>query len=171
MEEEVISADIDSKLYELYKDTPVGQVRLLAVKKAKEVIKKVNRGVVVAADTVVELEGEILGKPEDKEKAVNMLKKLSGRKHKVHTGVCIIRQNSNDENKIVDFAETTEVFMKNITDEEIANYVATGEPLDKAGAYGIQGRAAAFITKINGDYNNVVGLPISRLYDELKKLQ
>lgn len=172
VEEEVISSDIDLNLYELYRDSPEGQVILLAVKKAKEVMGKVNRGIVVAADTVVELDGGILGKPKNKEDAVKMLRNLSGKKHNVHTGVCIIKRNSNEncKDKLICFAETTEVFMKYISDEEIEKYVATGEPMDKAGAYGIQGRAAAFIKKINGDYNNVVGLPISRLYDELKKV-
>ncbi len=175
--EEKISSDIDKKLYELYKDTIPGQVMLLALQKAKEVAEKTDGEIIVAADTVVELNGNILGKPTDETDAKRMLRLLSGRKHQVHTGVCIYIKNSNCENiksedkNLVIFYETTDVFVKDITDEEIDRYVATKEPMDKAGAYGIQGRAAAFIYKIEGDYNNVVGLPLSHLYDELKKIQ
>ena len=170
--EEKISPAIDEKLYEKYKDFPAGQVILLAVQKAKEVAGKVKGQIIVAADTVVELDGVVLGKPKDETHAVSMLKSLSGKKHYVHTGVCIISQADNDTlaDKMTYFAETTEVYYKELTDEEITDYVATKEPMDKAGAYGIQGRAAAFIPKINGDYNNVVGLPISHLYNELKKI-
>lgn len=174
--EEKIGPEIDEKLYNLYKDTPQGQVRLLAIQKAKEVAKKVNGKIILAADTVVELNGEILGKPKDEADAKRMLKLLSGNSHKVHTGVCIINQktagetSNYNEKQLVEFVETTEVFMKTVSDAEIDAYIATKEPLDKAGAYGIQGRAAAFITKINGDYNNVVGLPISCVYDRLKEI-
>lgn len=170
--EEKISPAIDEKLYEKYKDFPAGQVILLAVQKAKEVAGKVKGQIIVAADTVVELDGVVLGKPKDETHAVSMLKSLSGKKHYVHTGVCIISQADKDAlaDKMTCFAETTEVYFKELTDEEITDYVATKEPMDKAGAYGIQGRAAAFIPKIKGDYNNVVGLPISHLYNELKKI-
>lgn len=169
---EKISPAIDEKLYEKYKDFPAGQVILLAVQKAKEVAGKVKGQIIVAADTVVELDGVVLGKPKDETHAVSMLKSLSGKKHYVHTGVCIISQADKDTlaDKMTYFAETTEVYFKELTDEEITDYVATKEPMDKAGAYGIQGRAAAFIPKIKGDYNNVVGLPISHLYNELKKI-
>lgn len=120
---------------------------------------------VIAADTVVVLDGQILGKPKDAADAVRMLTKLSGRTHKVLTGVAVSFQGRQ-------LAEVcgTEVIFRTLTAAEIADYVATGEPLDKAGAYGIQGRGAVFVEKINGCYNNVVGLPLTRLHLMLAKL-
>lgn len=120
---------------------------------------------VIAADTVVVLDGQILGKPKDAADAVRMLTELSGRTHKVLTGVAVSFQGRQ-------LAEVcgTEVIFRTLTADEIADYVATGEPLDKAGAYGIQGRGAVFVEKINGCYNNVVGLPLTRLHLMLAKL-
>ena len=120
---------------------------------------------VIAADTVVVLDGKILGKPKDAADAVRMLTELSGRKHKVLTGVAV----SFDGRQLAEVCET-EVIFRTLTAAEIAEYVATGEPLDKAGAYGIQGRGAVFVEKINGCYNNVVGLPLTRLHLMLAKL-
>ena len=120
---------------------------------------------VIAADTVVVLDGKILGKPKDAADAVRMLTELSGRTHKVLTGVAV----SFDGRQLAEVCET-EVIFRTLTAAEIAGYVATGEPLDKAGAYGIQGRGAVFVEKINGCYNNVVGLPLTRLHLMLAKL-
>lgn len=120
---------------------------------------------VIAADTVVILDGKILGKPKDAADAVRMLTELSGRTHKVLTGVAV----SFDGRQLAEVCET-EVIFRTLTAAEIAYYVATGEPLDKAGAYGIQGRGAVFVEKINGCYNNVVGLPLTRLHLMLAKL-
>lgn len=120
---------------------------------------------VIAADTVVVLDGKILGKPKDAADAVRMLTELSGRTHKVLTGVAV----SFDGRQLAEVCET-EVIFRTLTADEIADYVATGEPLDKAGAYGIQGRGAVFVEKINGCYNNVVGLPLTRLHLMLAKL-
>lgn len=120
---------------------------------------------VIAADTVVVLDGKILGKPKDAADAVRMLKELSGRTHKVLTGVAVSFQGR----QLAEVCET-EVIFRTLTAAEIADYVATGEPLDKAGAYGIQGRGAVFVEKINGCYNNVVGLPLTRLHLMLAKL-
>lgn len=120
---------------------------------------------VIAADTVVVLDGQILGKPKDATDAVRMLTELSGRTHKVLTGVAV----SFDGRQLAEVCET-EVIFRTLTAAEIADYVATGEPLDKAGAYGIQGRGAVFVEKINGCYNNVVGLPLTRLHLMLAKL-
>lgn len=120
---------------------------------------------VIAADTVVVLDGKILGKPRDAADAVRMLTELSGRTHKVLTGVAV----SFDGRQLAEVCET-EVIFRTLTAAEIADYVATGEPLDKAGAYGIQGRGAVFVEKINGCYNNVVGLPLTRLHLMLAKL-
>lgn len=120
---------------------------------------------VIAADTVVVLDNQILGKPKDAADAVRMLTELSGRTHKVLTGVAV----SFDGRQLAEVCET-EVIFRTLTVAEIADYVATGEPLDKAGAYGIQGRGAVFVEKINGCYNNVVGLPLTRLHLMLAKL-
>lgn len=120
---------------------------------------------VIAADTVVVLDGKILGKPRDAADAVRMLTELSGRTHKVLTGVAV----SFDGRQLAEVCDT-EVIFRTLTAAEIADYVATGEPLDKAGAYGIQGRGAVFVEKINGCYNNVVGLPLTRLHLMLAKL-
>lgn len=120
---------------------------------------------VIAADTVVVLDGQILGKPKDAADAVRVLTELSGRTHKVLTGVVV----SFDGRQLAEVCET-EVIFRTLTADEIADYVATGEPLDKAGAYGIQGRGAVFVEKINGCYNNVVGLPLTRLHLMLAKL-
>lgn len=120
---------------------------------------------VIAADTVVVLDNQILGKPKDAADAVRMLTELSGRTHKVLTGVAVSFQGR----QLAEVCET-EVIFRTLTAAEIADYVATGEPLDKAGAYGIQGRGAVFVEKINGCYNNVVGLPLTRLHLMLAKL-
>ena len=120
---------------------------------------------VIAADTVVVAEGVILGKPQDAEDAVVMLKQLSGKTHKVLTGIAV----SYAGEMLAEVCETKVVF-RDLTDEEIKNYVATGEPLDKAGAYGIQGKGAVLVEKIDGCYNNVVGLPLTRMQLILAKL-
>ncbi len=115
--------------------------------------------VVIAADTIVLLDKEILGKPQNYENAINMLKKLSGRTHEVLTCVAVFYKNKN-----VLAVEKTFVKFRVLTDKEIKKYVATGEPMDKAGAYGIQGRGALLVDSIVGCYNNVVGLPLTKLY-------
>ena len=120
---------------------------------------------VIAADTVVVAEGVILGKPQNAEDAVEMLKQLSGKTHKVLTGIAV----SYAGEMLAEVCETKVVF-RDLTDEEIKNYVATGEPLDKAGAYGIQGKGAVLVEKIDGCYNNVVGLPLTRMQLILAKL-
>lgn len=125
---------------------------------------------VIGADTVVAIDNTILGKPVDTEDAFNMIKRLSGNTHAVYTGVTICAL-VDDQRIKKTFHEKTLVSMYEISDEQIKTYIATGEPMDKAGAYGIQGRAAAFMREIHGDYNNVVGLPTGRLFSELCKLQ
>lgn len=145
--------------------------QLLAVQKAEEIAGQVKNQWILAADTIVACEGEILGKPKDKEDARRMLSMLSGREHRVHTGVCLLKQGLEEaDSKKIAFTETTKVFFYDISKEEIQAYMESCEPFDKAGAYGIQGKAAAFIKGIEGDYNNVVGLPLSRVYQELKQL-
>ncbi len=126
--------------------------------------------IIIGADTVVACDDRILGKPADEADAKRMLSLLSGRTHQVYTGVTLLFIDAQGRCGTYSFYEKTEVTMYQISEEEIDWYVSTGEPMDKAGAYGIQGKCAAFIEKITGDYYNVVGLPIPRLYQELKKL-
>lgn len=125
---------------------------------------------VIGADTVVSIDKEILGKPKDEEDAFNMIKRLQAKSHKVYTGVSLV-YNVDGEKKCHTFYEETEVIFYPMTDDEIRSYIKTKEPMDKAGAYGIQGLCGIYIEKINGDYNNVVGLPIARVYQEIKKLK
>ncbi len=143
-------------------ELPEMLVKRLATEKAKAV--SVPGKVVVAADTVVAVDGEVLGKPKDAADAVQMLKKLSGRSHYVYTGFCVF-----DGVKTVSETVATEVVFVTMSDAEITRYVAGGEPMDKAGAYGIQGGAARYIAGIHGDYYNVVGLPLCRLVTVLKE--
>ncbi len=140
---------------------PQDAVVFLAAKKAMAV-KRADDELVLGADTVVVLDDKILGKPKDREDAYNMLKSLSGRVHSVFTGVCAIGNGVS-----MTFAEETKVEFLPLTDEEINSYIDTNEPYDKAGAYGIQGLASKFIRGIQGDYFNVVGLPISRIYEKI----
>lgn len=127
---------------------------------------------VIGADTVVALNDRIMGKPKDYKEAVQMLLNLQGNTHQVYTGVTLLlRKGPGKVPSKISFYEKTDVTMYPVNREEIEVYVSTGEPMDKAGAYGIQGRGAAFIKEIHGDYNNVVGLPIGRLYQEMKRYQ
>ena len=114
--------------------------------------------VVVAADTIVVCEGQVLGKPRSEAEAVQMLRLLSGRDHQVMTGVTVLV-----DDRTQSFTEVTDIHFRDLSDKEIKTYVATGEPMDKAGAYGIQGGAALFCTRMVGDYYNVMGLPVCRL--------
>ncbi len=125
---------------------------------------------IIGADTVVAIDGRILGKPANEEDALSMLKELEGRHHHVYTGVTLLLEKAGEEEPVSQvFFEETEVEFTPMSDQEIRDYVATGEPMDKAGAYGIQGIGARYIKGIRGDYNNVVGLPVGRLYREIRK--
>lgn len=137
----------------------------LAYQKAKDVSNKVHPAYVLGCDTIVVLDGKILGKPANDKEAFQMLEMLSGRTHFVYTGVAII----NPERE-VKFFEKTEVEFWELTSEEIMSYILTGEPFDKAGAYGIQGIGSYLVKGIKGDYFSVVGLPLSRTLRELKAL-
>ena len=131
--------------------------------KAESGAKKYPDSIVIAADTIVEIDGKILGKPHDREDAFKMLKTLQGREHKVITGLSIAKKE-----KIISKAEHTLVKFSSLTDDEIREYISTGECDDKAGAYAIQGRGATLIERINGDYFNVVGLPLCLLRKMLR---
>lgn len=147
---------------------PQDYARQTAFEKASCVMKKhIGQNVViVAADTIVVLDGAILGKPRDGQDAVRMLKNLSGRDHQVMTGVCVMDAESGT---CVQFLAKTHVYFCPLTDGMIERYVATGEPMDKAGAYGIQAGAAGFVEKIDGSYTNVVGLPVCETMNVLRQ--
>lgn len=150
--------------------SPREAVEKLARQKAEAVAKGLEGSfAVIGADTVVSVDGRILGKPGSREEAAEMLGRIQGRAHQVYTGVTVIL--TGKEDKQVTFSEQTDVFVYPMSKREIAGYVESGEPMDKAGAYGIQGAFAAYIREIRGDYYNVVGLPIGRLYQELKALE
>lgn len=145
-------------------------VEELSYLKCCDIYEKLDEDVVViGADTVVASEDKILGKPSSKEDAVKMLQSLQGKAHEVYTGVTIMIREGEKKRKKT-FHEKTKVVFYPMSEEEIRSYVDTGEPMDKAGAYGIQGKSAVFIKEISGDYNNVVGLPLARLYQELKNM-
>ncbi len=150
-----------------HSNVPSEVVMELAEQKALEVAARHTDGsLVIGADTIVALDEWILGKPANEEEAFAMLKKLQGRAHQVYTGVCLVRRNGAHVQK-ENFFECTHVHVIEMSDEEIQTYVATKDPMDKAGAYGIQGLFAPFISGIEGDYYNVVGLPVSSLYRHL----
>ncbi len=156
------------------KTQPDEVVEELSYQKAVDVCGKLSEEgredfVVIGADTVVSCWGGILGKPGDKEDAVRMLKKLQGGCHQVYTGVTLAWKYKDMPAMYATFSECTDVTMYSMSEEEIRKYVDSGEPMDKAGAYAIQGLCAAYIQGICGDYNNVVGLPIGRVCQELKK--
>ena len=157
---------MDANISRLRDLSPGALVRTLAAGKAAEVASALpDDAVVIAADTVVELDGEILGKPGTPEKAAEMLRALSGRENRVWSGLVVRRGGV-----VLTADECTRVRFRTLSEEEIAAYVATGEPLDKAGAYGYQGLASLFVESIDGDYFNVVGLPLCRLGMMLREL-
>jgi septum formation protein len=157
-------ADIDEA--EVPGETPEQHVVRLALAKAVAVASRYREGLVLGADTVVVVDGDILGKPVDAEDAARMLRSLSGRTHTVLTGIALVDAKGGSARSAV---ESTEVAFSGMSDKDIENYIRTGEPMDKAGAYGIQGRAAIFVEKVEGCFFNVVGLPLSRLQRLLKE--
>lgn len=161
---EVCSADVDETLENGI--TPENAVLYLSEIKANPFSHLAgDDSVVIGADTVVAVDGKILGKPKDNAHAFKMLKSLSGKEHSVFTGVTLLCGNIKKS-----FYEETKVCFYPLSDEEINEYISTGECSDKAGAYGIQGKGSLLVKYIKGDYFNVVGLPVSRLYRELKAL-
>ena len=163
---------VSEKEEKICTDSPEAACRMLAAQKAEAVFSAVRpdirkETVVIGADTVVWAGGRILGKPADHEDAAKMLRLISGTTHQVYTGVCVIRQGTGKgEPDVRIFSEETEVTVAPLSETDIAWYIGTGEPADKAGAYGIQGLFARYIAGIHGDYNNVVGLPVGRLWRE-----
>ena len=168
VEFEVIPSNAEEKVT---KQEPSEVVEELSRQKAEDVAAAVEDGIVLGADTVVCQDGQIMGKPKDEADAKQMLQKLQGEEHSVYTGVTILVKENGAVQHVQTFSQETKVYVYEMTDEEIDRYIATGEPMDKAGAYGIQGRFAAYVDGIEGDYNNVVGLPVSAVWQELKELR
>ena len=157
----VIPSLVDEVVDEKYK--PSDLVVELAKLKALSVAKDYPNDIVIGADTIVVFEDQILGKPKDEEDAYRMLKLLSDDRHVVYTAVALIKGD-----KIKTFVSETEVWMKNLSDLEIWNYIHTGEPMDKAGAYGIQGEGGSLVDHYKGDFFTIVGLPLKDVLDNLK---
>lgn len=179
MEFEVVPSRKEEKITE---KEPERIVQELSRQKAEDIFRQMTenngteqaaddrRMLVIGADTIVSCDAKIMGKPKDREDACRMLKLLQGRSHQVYTGVTVIWQSKEScSEEHFTFYECTQVEFYPMSAAEIEAYAACGEPMDKAGAYGIQGRCAAYIKGIQGDYNNVVGLPVGRLYQELHK--
>ena len=158
---EVLSPDVDESADPM---PPQALVQLLSQRKAAAVAQRRPEAIVIAADTVVALEDEVLGKPRDAADAARMLGQLSGREHSVYTGFTV-RQGA----RSVTCAEQTVVTFRPLLPEEIERYVASGEPMGKAGAYGVQGLGRLFVERLDGDYYNVVGLPVCRLCQVLRQ--
>ena len=158
---EAVPVEVDESFLRL--EPPGDHVRRLALAKARAAFARYPSDLVLGADTIVLIGAEMFGKPADAEEATRMLRLLSGREHEVLTGLALVSA----DRTVVEVARTR-VWFNPMTDEEIAEYVASGEPLDKAGAYGIQGHGARFIDRIQGNYSNVVGLPVALVYRLLK---
>ncbi len=152
------------------KTRPEEIVMELAAVKAREVaLKAEGKTIVIGADTMVAIDGQVLGKPKNASEARGMLQMLQGNRHQVYTGVSIVikeeaGEGQNEINKEINFAERSEVWVYPMKRAQIDDYIASGEPFDKAGGYGIQGRFAIHIEKITGDYYNIVGFPVAKLY-------
>jgi septum formation protein len=160
----VIPSHLDEEIDEKLKPTEL--VLELAKLKAVHIAADHPRDIVIGADTIVVFEDEVLGKPKDEEDAYRMLKKLSGERHVVYTAVAITRGE-----QMVSFVSETEVSMKQLSDLEIRNYIQTGEPMDKAGAYGIQGEGGSLVDHYKGDFFTIVGLPLKELLEKLKQFK
>lgn len=162
---EIVPSTIEEKITT---SVPEEAVMELSRQKAKDVAGRMQPGTyVIGADTVVAAGGEILGKPVSHEDAYRMISLMEGRTHQVYTGVTLVYCGVRG-NKVRTFVEKTDVHLYPMSDGEIRAYADSADPMDKAGAYGIQGIFAAFIKGIDGDYNNVVGLPVGRVYQEIK---
>lgn len=163
---EVEESGFDENSVDQTKFKPLELAKFLSLQKAKTTAKKHKEAIIIAADTFVVVDGEIFGKPKDKKEALKKLNKLKGRMHLVITGFTILDSKSN---KISTKAVVTKVYFRKLSKKEINAYVESGEPMDKAGAYAVQEKGSDFVEKIEGDFFNVVGLPIYALTEELKK--
>ncbi len=166
---EVASGDFDETKLMKAGMTPKCLVETIALRKAENSLRDYENCVIIAADTIVCLGGRVYGKPADTSDAAGMLKALSGNTHTVYTGVCIVYRTSDGE-RIAIFSDTTTVTMKELDESEISAYISTGEPLDRAGSYTLAETGSMFVTSIEGNFSTVLGLPMHKLYDELKKI-
>ena len=162
IEHEVMPANIDETL--LNGESAVEHAERLALEKAHVIARQAPDALIIGADTIVVLDGDILGKPRAREEAAAMLRRLSGREHRVHTAVAVAAGQRAES-----AVETVDVTFRALTDDEIAAYIATGEPMDKAGAYGIQGYGATIVERVDGDYFSVMGLGLRRLIELLAR--
>ena len=165
---EIIVSHVEEKITS---DIPAEVVMSLAEQKAVDVAKEMPEGtVILGSDTVVAADGKILGKPKSHEEAYEMIRRLAGRSHQVYTGVCLVKKGPEGEaDTVVSFYDETDVNVSPMTEKEIREYADSEEPMDKAGAYGIQGAFGMYIRGIEGDYNTIVGLPLARVYQEMKE--
>lgn len=153
---------------------PADLVKSLGIRKAEKTLDDLSASmfgkeiIIISADTIVSIEGRVMGKPCDQTEAFHMLQALQGRCHQVYTGMTVVHKKDNDV-RFLNYTDNTLVYMKPLNESEIWDYINTGEPMDKAGAYGIQERGAFLIEKIEGDYFTVVGLPLTKLYAALKE--
>lgn len=162
----VLDVDTDEEFFE--NESPVITVKRIAIEKMDAALAKVKKGIILTADTIVVLDGHIIGKPKNEQDAFSILRKLSGRSHFVYTGICL---QVTPQNKRITSYEKTKVVFRELSDDEIRNYIASGSPMDKAGAYGIQDDfGAVFVKKIVGCYYNVVGLPLTKTHLLLKEI-
>lgn len=158
----VMTEDVDERMDAAL--APEDEVARVSACKAAAVLPQTSaEDVVICADTIVVLDGQIMGKPKDEAEAFSMLRRLSGRTHRVLTALTVCCRGERRTE-----LEQTEVTFRKLSDREIRSYIATGDPMDKAGAYGVQGGAAVFVSKLNGDYFNVMGLPLCRLTQRLR---
>lgn len=160
---EVRPADIDESAFP--DEAPAPHAERLARGKAHALVEGNRHAVIIAADTIVVIDGEILGKPRDAAHAAEMLRRLAGREHTVYTAIAVARDERTES-----AVEAVRVTMRALGDDEIAAYIATGEPMDKAGAYGIQGYGATIVERVDGDYFSVMGLGLRRLVELLARL-
>ncbi len=158
---------VPAEIEETLKDPSdlAGSLKDLSYRKARSVLQEHPGSLVIGSDTIVVCDGEVLGKPHDEQEAYEMLRKLSGRQHQVMTGLCFI----SSERTYTDVT-VSDVYFQELTDEEIWDYIRSGECMDKAGAYGIQGLGGRFITSIRGDFYSIMGLPVNLVYNELKNI-
>lgn len=164
IEFEVCAVDIDESIDK--NKSPSENAMEIAKRKAQTAGKLYDDAIIIGCDTIVAIGDKILGKPQNEIDAKRILLELSGAEHRVYTGVCIL-----NGGKTMQFFGSADVKMKQLTSSEISWYIGTGEPMDKAGAYGIQGYGSLFIERINGDYYSVVGLPVCKLNSELKNIK
>jgi septum formation protein len=164
LEFEVVASEYEEDMTENL--PPSELAKKLSLGKAEDIAKKYDDAIIIAADTFVTLDGKVLGKPYTPEKAKEMLSFMSGKTHTCITGFTII---DTDSKKTISEAVVTNVYFKPLTDSEIDTYIASGEPLDRSGSYAIQGLGGVFVEKLDGDFFNVMGLPLNRLVERLKE--